>query len=139
MTSFEGLSVAEDFLTGARGLELGSYVASYCEQNGIELIVFDRERYLSRFGEPIDIQGADVIIHCSANTDVEKCERHPVAAYHDNTLLTDLLVRSAYECGAKFVYISSTGIYGDGSKDHMMNWKFHHLRVRITYQSTLVK
>lgn len=54
----------------------------------------------------------DVLIHCAANTDVEECERNPVAALRDNTILTEVLAGAASPLGIKVIYFSSTGVYG---------------------------
>lgn len=95
---------------------LGRAIVSYCSHNAVDIVTFDRKKYNEKYGNIIDLNGADVIIHAGANTNVEECELSPIAAYQDNTILTDLLARSAKTQQAKFVYISSTGVYGDTTK-----------------------
>lgn len=56
----------------------------------------------------------DVIIHAAANTDVEKCEKEPEICYRDNTLFTERLAIASNRANCKFIFISSTGIYGLG-------------------------
>ena len=105
-------------LTGAKG-QLGTQIIKTFHCGGHDILNFDRLKYSSNFGIPIEVPNVDVIIHCAANTDVESCEKNPVKAYNDNTILTDLLVRSVSYSEVKFVYISSTGVYG-GDDNGMM-------------------
>ena len=55
----------------------------------------------------------DVIIHAAANTNVELCEVDTYDCYRDSTFLTEKLVNASITYNIKFVYISSTGVYGD--------------------------
>ena len=59
----------------------------------------------------------DCIVHAGANTDVEACESDWEKCYRDNTLLTEILAIEASQAKCKFVYISSTGIYGNEKYD----------------------
>ena len=56
----------------------------------------------------------DVFIHAAANTNVEQCEKDPMACYRDNTFLTEVVASVAANADVKMVYISSTGVYGAG-------------------------
>lgn len=61
-------------------------------------------------------ENPDVIIHTAAYTDVEGCEIHRDKAYQVNTLGTQNLVNCCIESKVLFIYISSTGIYGNQKK-----------------------
>ena len=71
----------------------------------------DRKQLIER------IDKFDVLIHAGANTNVERCELDPYSAYKDNTLLTEVLSSACYKSHVKFVYISSTGVYGVGKDE----------------------
>lgn len=59
-------------------------------------------------------EAPDVIIHCAAFTDVEKCEVERDLAYGINTIGTMNLVNAVIELSKPpiFCYISSAGVYG---------------------------
>ncbi|CAN8139480.1 dTDP-4-dehydrorhamnose reductase [uncultured Thiomicrorhabdus sp.] len=100
-------------VTGASGL-LGSNIVDYLHQQGVEVAGFDRKQFSWGSTEHNRqlLSGFDVVIHAAANTNVEQCEEEPDACYQDNTLLTERLAIAANMADCKFVYISSTGIYG---------------------------
>src|SRR5436190_1821637 len=54
----------------------------------------------------------DVLIHAAANTDLEAAENAPDPVWHDNVMLTQILLCAARDVPLKFVYLSSTGVYG---------------------------
>ncbi len=54
-----------------------------------------------------------IIIHAAAYTDVEGCEANPNRAFVVNTIGTQNLVSCCIDSDILFVYISSTGIYGN--------------------------
>lgn len=51
-------------------------------------------------------------LHCSANTNVDFCELNPDSSFHDNVYLTKYHLLNCPE-HVKFVYFSSTGVYGN--------------------------
>lgn len=57
----------------------------------------------------------DVIIHCAACIDVDKCEREPDLATSINADVTKMLVKLAINAKAKLIYISTDAIF-DGTK-----------------------
>lgn len=59
----------------------------------------------------------DVIIHTAARTDVEGCEGTPEQTFLVNVNGTENLASGAARAGAAFVYISSTGIYGNHKQE----------------------
>jgi len=59
----------------------------------------------------------NIIIHTAAYTDVESCETNVEKAYLINTLGTQNLVNYCIDKNILFIYISSTGIYGNESKE----------------------
>ena len=100
-------------ITGSNGL-LGSTLFDYLTLKGETVERFDRHNF-SWKSHKLNIDqfvGFDYIIHAAANTNVEACELDPISCYKDNALLTDRLAYAASEAKCKFIYISSTGIYG---------------------------
>ncbi|HLJ41186.1 MAG TPA: SDR family oxidoreductase [Candidatus Acidoferrales bacterium] len=59
----------------------------------------------------------DVIVHCAAMTDVERCEREPDVARVVNVEATRILARWCAQHGARFVFISTDSVF-DGSWGH---------------------
>ena len=53
-----------------------------------------------------------VFLHCSANTNVDYCELNPESSFTDNVSLTNFYLSNCPE-HVKFVYFSSTGVYGN--------------------------
>lgn len=102
-------------VTGASGM-LGSELLYMLNENGIQCKSLNRSSFLA--AEKNDklsmLDGYNVIIHAAANTDVENCEVDPMACYYDNNYLTEQLFGFSLRLGAKFVFISSTGVYGRG-------------------------
>ncbi len=56
----------------------------------------------------------EIIIHTAAFTNVDVCEIDPDKSYLVNVIGTQNLVNYAIENDVKFIYVSSTGIYGKG-------------------------
>jgi len=54
-----------------------------------------------------------IIVHTAAMTNVEACEDHPKEAFLTNAEVTQNLVDGAMASDAHFIYLSSTGIYGN--------------------------
>jgi dTDP-4-dehydrorhamnose reductase len=75
----------------------------------------------------------DIIIHTAAYTDVDDCEVNPDKAYNINTIGTQNLVNYCINKNILFVFISSTGIYGNKKEktpytefDEVTPTTFHH-------------
>ena len=100
-------------VTGASGL-LGSEVLNALIKLGWTGSALDRIAFLQANAEhrASMFDGIEVVIHAAANTNVEQCELDPLACYHDNCFLTEQLYFLARRRRVKFVFISSTGIYG---------------------------
>ncbi|MDB4228473.1 NAD(P)-dependent oxidoreductase [Flavobacteriaceae bacterium] len=100
-------------ITGSNGL-LGSTLFEYLTLKGEIVERFNRNNF-SWKSHKLNIDqftDYDCIIHAAANTNVEACELDPQSCYKDNALLTERLAYAASEAKCKFIYISSTGIYG---------------------------
>ncbi|MBB5608598.1 MULTISPECIES: sugar nucleotide-binding protein [unclassified Janthinobacterium] len=104
-------------LTGATGL-LGSAIVEAAHQRSLVCNALPRPSLslhtLSALANAL--QGYDVLIHAAANTNVEQCEVAPDDCYRDNFLLTELIAIAAAIAKVKMVFISSTGIYGEGQE-----------------------
>lgn len=121
-------------LTGGSGI-LGSAISKSLKSNGVDVQLYSRTSFSwSKNIENVNFfLDFDCIIHAAANTNVEACESDPQSCYLDNTLLTERLANSAEQAGCKFVYISSTGIYGSSKEaepyteyDAVMPTTHHH-------------
>lgn len=102
-------------LTGAKGL-LGTALRESIIRGGHSCKAMERPS-LTQYDRAALIEQLrqhDVLIHAAANTNVEQCEVAPDVCYQDNFLLTEVLASAARDADTKFVFISSTGIYGAG-------------------------
>jgi dTDP-4-dehydrorhamnose reductase len=124
-------------ITGSRGL-VGSSLYDYLSNKNENVSRFDRETF-SWSDNSLNVsvlRNFDVVIHAAANTNVEECELNPNFCYRDNTLLTEKLAYAAGIAECKFVYISSTGVYGDNKTDEpyseydSVNPTTHHHRAK---------
>ena len=106
------------WLSGAGGL-LGSALGDAAGAFGHEILPFQRSRldWRDPGANAALLAQADGFIHTACNTNVEQCERMPQDCYRDNTLLTEVLAQAAARSGRVFVFISSTGVYGDGQSE----------------------
>ncbi len=106
----------EVILTGANGL-LGSRLLRDGKENfNVRTLKWKEILDLSSEDLSEKIERADLIIHAAANTNVEYCEENVEESYLSNTYLTKKLLKSK-GLNTRFVYISSTGIYGNQKKD----------------------
>lgn len=103
-------------VTGTGGI-LGSEVCKYLSEKGIDVEAFNRSVFFNQSPDEHFhlLEGFDCIIHAAANTDVEGCEVNSRECYKDNTLFTERLAIASSKSNCKFIYISSTGIYGTGN------------------------
>ena len=133
-------------LTGANGLLGGAIQVAACEQ-GWTCDAFARPPLASGSVTPDSLaksmQGYDLLIHTAANTNVEQCEIFPDDCYRDNFSLTELLAHAASIAKVKFIFISSTGIYGDGQDSAYAEYDItqpathHHRSKKMAEQSVL--
>lgn len=67
----------------------------------------------------------DIIIHCAALTDVDRCEMYPHEAQRTNTWLPGALARAAAQNGARLMHISTDAVFdgqrGDYTEDDAPN------------------
>ena len=105
------------FITGSRGM-LGSGMSDFLKCGNILECSedFDITDINSVYKE-LGLYDIDIIIHTAAYTDVDGCEIDPDTAYKVNTIGTQNLVNYSMDKDILFIYVSSTGIYGDGKKD----------------------
>ncbi|MDA0119791.1 SDR family oxidoreductase [Vibrio sp. T11.5] len=105
-------------ITGSNGL-LGSEFVNYCSENDLNYKTISYSElcedysYLKLIFE--DFQPS-IVLHCAANTDVEWCESNELDCYRDNVLITEKLGNLSQSFNSKFVFFSSTGIYGTKEK-----------------------
>ena len=101
-------------LTGSSGM-LGSAIMSISNLKRIRVEPISRQDITNLNDRDLcsKISNFDVIIHAAANTNVEQCESEVLACYRDNTFLTSKILRASRAVSSKFVFISSTGVYGN--------------------------
>lgn len=98
-------------ITGASGM-VGSYIDFGIKTDRDVLDITDLEQVI----KTIRLHRPQAIIHLAAETDVDLCDRDPRHAYRVNSVGTYNMVRAAKDVGAKFVYVSTAGVF-DGEKD----------------------
>jgi len=106
-------------VTGAAGL-LGSEILNEIDRIGAIGISIERaELDLSQSGAALPVLAnlePKVVIHCAAETNVDKCETDPGHAYRVNTEATFEIAQACRKIGARLVYISSCGIFDGKSR-----------------------
>ncbi len=100
-------------ITGASGM-LGSSLIRHL--NSQQIVGCSREFDITKIDvikQKLDQEKPDIIIHTAAYTDVEASEVNVGQAFNVNTIGTQNLVNYCIDKDILFVYISSTGIYGN--------------------------
>lgn len=131
-------------VTGASGM-LGSQILHALSERGHAASSLNRTLFLKAgaMGRLAMLDGFDIVVHAAANTNVEQCEIKPEATYFDNCFLTEQLFRYARRQRVKFVFISSTGVYGRGKStpyheyDAVAPTTVHHRSKLIAEQMVL--
>lgn len=133
-------------LTGSSGI-LGSSIKKHCDLAGIYCYALERVDYAgddsnSWLSKTLLDNNISTFVHCAANTNVDQCEEFPDACLHDNYHLTDRLGEICRSLNIKFVFISSTGVYGDlkktphGELDLLSPTTIHH-KVKVLAENAL--
>ena len=114
-------------LSGASGL-LGSAISQTASEKGYPCQPFTRTSVWQHTDAELvqQMAGHDWFIHAAANTNVEQCEVDPDSCYRDNFLLTERLARAAAQAGLRFVFMSSTGVYGAGGQESYKEYQTAH-------------
>lgn len=105
-------------ITGSSGI-VGSTFVDVLTRREIPYLALTRDSWslsensIRQVANSLRENNITIFIHCAANTNVEQCEVEEQACYKDNYLATEFLASICSELGIKFVYISSTGVYGD--------------------------
>ena len=97
-------------ITGADGM-IGSYIDFGIRTNHRSLDVTN----LAEVMKVCQAHKPKLIIHLAAETDVDHCEHDETHAYNVNAVGTYNMATAAKKLGAKFVYISTSGVF-DGAK-----------------------
>jgi dTDP-4-dehydrorhamnose reductase len=101
-------------ITGSTGL-LGSCLVNNLNFNNIsgistnDLDILNNKLLIKRLNK----EKPDILIHTAAYTNVDDCEKNIDKAYKVNVIGTQNLVNYCMDKKVLFVYISSTGIYGE--------------------------
>jgi dTDP-4-dehydrorhamnose reductase len=70
----------------------------------------------------IDEFAPQVVIHCAAFTNVDKCEQEPDTAYRINALGTQNVALACQRCDASMVYISTDYVFDGTSGEPYWEW-----------------
>jgi len=112
-------------ITGANGIlgkalirKFNHYEILACDKNQLDIT---NRKLVSNFFEKNNI---NIVIHAAALTNVDECEQKPDLSYQVNTTGTQNLVSACIGKNIKFVYISSTGIYGEHKEDFYNEFDF---------------
>lgn len=105
-------------ISGSNGL-LGGTLVSRCYDRGIPSEPYRRSEEVNSeaLSERLISQRVSVFVHCAANTNVELCEKEPEQSYRDIVELTEKLAIACSIAKVRFVFISSTGVYGKGQAE----------------------
>lgn len=103
-------------VTGGSGL-LGAGLLSQTHLSGAEMVPLSYKDFhvgkSSANAALLKNLGLSHLIHCAADTNVERNELLPDEAFASNTLLSEWIAKTCSDVGVKMTFISSTGIYGD--------------------------
>lgn len=66
----------------------------------------------------LDTVQPDVVIHCAAMTEVDRCEMYPEEAYRTNALLPQMLARAASCRGTRLLHISTDAVFDGSTGDY---------------------
>lgn len=106
-------------ITGATGLLGSAIVQKIDTYAGWSAFALDRKTLQNdpapHLREMKEKHNLDCVIHCAANTNVDACEKEPHISLKDNFKFSRDIARACAAIGVKFVYISSTGVYGADS------------------------
>lgn len=92
------------------GVMRGIHAAPPPETAAFDILLSD----LTQAGEVervMEIARPDVIIHCAALSEVDRCETQPEEAERVNTWLPGMLAQAAQQSGAKLLHISTDAVF----------------------------
>jgi len=88
--------------------QLGTFFKDYFESKSVEVAAIRVDiRDLDAVRSAVAEAGADVIVNCSAKTDIDWCERNRTEAFEVNTLGADNVAAAAGEAGKYLLHVSS--------------------------------
>ena len=100
-------------ISGVSGM-LGSSLLAFLKGNTI--VGIDRKLDVTnsfQIQELIEKEKPEIIIHTAAITNVDSCEKDIDDAYKVNVIGTQNLVNGCIDKNILFIYVSSTGVYGE--------------------------
>lgn len=115
-------NAARIWINGAAG-QIGQSVLSALKETGHELLATDRDvdvTELSEVSSFCDINHPNIIIHCAAYSDPEKCERNIEKAYKTNALGARNAAIAARRINAKLILLSTDDVF-EGSSGRALN------------------
>jgi dTDP-4-dehydrorhamnose reductase len=97
------------------GVMRGEHAVLSPQQTSIEVLNADLA-VPEQAARVVDTVRPDILIHCAAMTDVDRCEADPVGAAQMNTHLPATLAEAARRGGVQFVHISTDAVF-DGQQE----------------------
>ena len=107
---------------GANGMFASDFISEVSLKNDYEIIALSREKLditnIGNVQETIMYYKPQYVIHSAALTNVDFCESNYEKAYNINVIGTKNIAIWTQKVGAKLVYISSCGLFGDTIKEY---------------------
>lgn len=131
-------------ITGASGMLGGAFYDIFSDF-GCEIVTIPYQKLNTFSSQDIAncIQGADILVHAAANTNVEECEIDVDSCYRDNYLITEFLAKICLISRIKMVYISSVGVYGEHQTEPYREYSdviptTHHHRAKLLGEKSVL-
>ena len=107
-------------VSGVSGL-VGSHVSLLAKQKGWPVVGVSRvlnhsagwlaARTKDEYSQIMTATKPDVLVYCSANTNVDACEKTPEACLFDNALFPGMVCHEALKQGIRFVFLSTSYVF----------------------------
>jgi len=98
------------FFYKARYHVVGVYRHNFMDLQNVRMVQADLSSG-DQVDRLIDRHDPDVVIHCAAIPDIDRCEMDPAETYRQNVLTVKNFVRSLQGRGIKFVLLSTDNVY----------------------------
>jgi dTDP-4-dehydrorhamnose reductase len=126
--------VAKILITGASGLLGANLVleaaalhdvttvshSQVVKLNGVKALSIDLNNLDQTYEGLVELS-PDWVIHCAAETDVDKCEKDPELAHRANHFMARSVARATFEAGIELLYISTDAVFDGISESNHEN------------------
>tara|TARA_Y100000766_G_scaffold285516_1_gene309689 strand:- start:11515 stop:12357 length:843 start_codon:yes stop_codon:yes gene_type:complete len=131
-------------ITGSSGTIASFLVKNSLKKLDICKLDYRKCRNINLISKALKDFNADVLIHCAAPTDLDNAEIEKDKHYEDNFVITRNLVDYIKNKNVIFIYMSSTGVYGDWKDsyykedDQCIPSSFHH-KCKLEAENYIIK